>query len=102
MAKKAVPPAARVLTIRKRRDGTVTIEGGLPDPHVFSARWIAAHLGELVDVTITVHTSDGDVDYRLTGYEQLVGSDGQPAVEAAVGGDPVPRYNFTALKARRA
>lgn len=56
------------LIIRKRADGRTTIDSDIPTAHGFSSRWIARNLGDLVDVRITLHTSDGDIDYKLVGY----------------------------------
>ena len=93
MSKKASAP--RVLTVRKRGDGSVTIEGGLPPVHDFSARWIDRNLGDLVRVTITVLTRDADgnvteIPYQLTGYAPLFNADGSPVLED-VEGAPTPK-----------
>jgi hypothetical protein len=74
------------LVIRKKRDGTVVLEGKLPKQHTFSARWLDREIKSgLVDVCITVHTSDGDLDYQMTGYE----------------GSEEGRLNFTGLEAKQ-
>lgn len=91
----------RVLTVRRRSDGSVTIEGDPPAQHTFSARWIAAHLGDLVDVRIVIHTVAGEVEYELAGFDTVLDGEGKQVMVDAVGGGPVPKYNFTALKARR-
>jgi hypothetical protein len=84
---------AKALVVRKRRDGSTTIEGDPPVEHGFSARWIARQIQEgLVTVTIAVNTSDGPVAYELTGFE---------TVEGAVEDDGSPRPNFTGWLARR-
>lgn len=64
------------LIIRKRRDGTTTIQGDLPVDHVFSARWIERELGDLVDVTITVKADGVEQAYRLEGFEQIDDGEG--------------------------
>jgi len=105
MSKTAAPEkVARSLSIRKRRDGSVTIDGGLPPVHDFSARWIDRNLGDLVEVTITLLTRDAEgnatpITYQLTGYAPILDRDGNPVVED-VEGEPTVRKNYTALSAR--
>jgi len=72
----------RALLIRKRRDGSVVVDGGLPDRHVFSARWIARELGHLCRVTVTLTTSEGEQLYELEGFEPL--DNGEPNLTALV------------------
>jgi hypothetical protein len=84
------------LTIRRHRDGGVSIQGEPPAVHTFSARWIARHLGDLCDVEIVLKTSNGPVRYRMSGFEPIVDSDGSPAFEAD---GETPRFNFTGWQA---
>lgn len=85
------------LQIRKKRDGTVAIQGDLPDEHTFSSRWIARELGGLVTVKLTVHTTDGDEEYDLEGFDYHLDADGKPVVDD----DGTDRANFTGWRARR-
>jgi hypothetical protein len=78
------------LIIRKKRDGSVNIEGEAPDTQTFSARFLQRELGDLVDVRIILHTSDGDMEYQFQGYEPIEG-----AFEDEE--KTIPRLNFTGL-----
>jgi hypothetical protein len=72
--------------IRKRRDGATSFEGALPERNTFAARFINRELGDLVDVQVTVRTSDEVATYRLVGFEQHLDSDGSPLLDDA--GEP--------------
>lgn len=59
------------LIIRKTEDGT-RLEGGAPDEHTFSARQIERELADgLLEVRVTLNTTDGPHVYRLQGFEQV-------------------------------
>jgi hypothetical protein len=72
------------LIIRKRTDGRTIIESEVPEDHTFPARWIARELGELVEVTLTIRTSDGDKRYALEGFGEPGQGTGEPDEDAAV------------------
>ena len=86
------------LIIRKRLDGSRTVESDLPDAHTFSSRWIRKELGDLVSVRVVVHTSEGDVEYELTGFEPVLEGDGNQAIDDV---DGEPRSNWTGWETRR-
>jgi len=86
------------LIIRKRLDGSRTVESDLPDEHTFSSRWIRKELGDLVSVRVIVHTTDGDVEYELTGFEPVLEADGTQAIDTV---DGEPRSNWTGWETRR-
>jgi hypothetical protein len=77
------------MTVHRTKGGRVEIAGDPPPVHEFSARWIARYLGDLVDVDITVNTTDGPTVYRLERFA-LVGYDESGE----------PRWNFTGLRGR--
>lgn len=77
------------MTVRRTKDGRVEIVGDPPVAHEFSARWIARHLGDLVDVDIVVNTTDGPTRYRLDQFA-LIG----------YGPDGEPKWNFTGLRGK--
>jgi hypothetical protein len=79
------------VTIRKRRDGTVTFEGSLPEQHTFAARFINRELGDLVDVQVKVTTSDEVATYRLVGFEPHRDEHGEPIL----GDDGEPKLNLS-------
>jgi hypothetical protein len=79
------------VTIRKRRDGTVSFEGELPERHTFAARFINRELGDLVDVRVTVRTSDQEATYRLVGFEPHLDAEGNPLL----GDDGEPKLNLS-------
>lgn len=81
-------PPKSTLVLRKRADGSRTIEGDAPDAHEFSARWIERELGDLVEVTVTVKTTAGDIEYTLAGFAQVESEDG-------------PKPNFTGWRCVR-
>lgn len=59
------------LVIRKRADGRTTIDSDVPAEHVFPASFLERELGDVVEVTVRLKTSDGDVEYRLEGFDPL-------------------------------
>jgi hypothetical protein len=74
----------KVMTVRKRADGTV--EASIPDEHVLSARWIQRHLEEgLAEVTITI---DGQA-FKLGGFDRVDAD------------NPESDFNFTAWQISR-
>lgn len=64
------------LILRKKRDGTTIVEGEFPDRHTFPARWVERELGDLVSVTITVKTTQGNKEYDFKGFERIERDDG--------------------------
>lgn len=88
----------KVMIIRRRVDGSITVTG--PPEHTFSARLIAREAGKS-DGFVKVHITVGDRVYELLGFAPIFNSDGSQAMEQQVGGDPVPRVNFTAWMCRQ-
>jgi hypothetical protein len=84
------------LVMRRRRDGSVTVQGGLdafPDEHEFSARWIARELASgLAQVRVAVNTAHGQVVYEFTGFSELDVTDDEGN----------PKLNFTGWRCRKA
>lgn len=60
-----------VLQVRVASDGSTRIHGEPPEWHVFPARWIDRELGRLARVRVIVTTTQGDVEYEMTGFERL-------------------------------
>jgi hypothetical protein len=54
------------LILRKKKDGSVHVDGPAPDYHEFSTRMLGRIVADgLGDVVVTLHTADGDVCYEL-------------------------------------
>jgi hypothetical protein len=70
-----MPPGAS-LTIRRKRDGSIHVQGEIPDAHAFNARQIDREMhhefGSMFEVFVVMKTaSHGDVAYLLTGFGEL-------------------------------
>ena len=69
-------PEGASLQIRRKADGSVHLQGELPNVHGFNARHIARELehpsGSMFDVFVVLRTANvGDAVYRLTGFGEL-------------------------------
>lgn len=86
------------LIIRKRRDGTVVLDGSLPDDHSFPSRFLHREIQTgMVEVEIRVKTTDETLVYQATGFEIAEDADGNPVYEA--NGDP--KLNMSGIRATR-
>jgi hypothetical protein len=83
------------LVMRRKRDGSVHVQGGLdgfPDEHEFSARWVARELASgLAQVHLTVNTAHGQMVYEFAGFAELDVTDDEGN----------PKLNFTGWRCRR-
>ena len=87
------------ITIRKRRDGSVTITGELPERHTFASRFLHRELESgLVRMQIVIDVDGKPVVYDVEGFELVLDADENPVVDEQTGD---LKLNFTGVVARR-
>lgn len=58
------------LVLRQTVRGIV-LDAPAPEQHAWGLSWLLSGIASgLADVRVTVHTADGDLTYRMTGFEK--------------------------------